>query len=326
TPPGETLELIRQWSELNICKSLVLTDTTEHYPLLDRLPRSMSQTLSKPVNTRKLYRAVLQLLDGGQPAPALPVLANPSRIPQVLCVDDQPANLRLLEAFLADIGVAALLAQSGEEALDILTECPVDLIFMDVQMPGMDGRQTTSELRQREEIAGFDPVPIVAVTAHALDSERRQLLQCGMNDYLTKPITAEQLRQTVNKWTGMLAHESEPVMQQQAEQLDGPPLPLAAGYSTLPVLDHEEGLRLAAGKADLARDILQMMIRDLPDTARSITAAWQQGDLAALREIIHKLHGATRYCGVPQLRACCQEAESRLKKGDDSAAAVEAVL
>lgn len=323
TPPGETLELIRQWSEFNICKSLVLTDTTEHYPLLDRLPRSMSQTLSKPVNTRKLYRAVLQLLDGGQPAPALPVLPNPSRIPQVLCVDDQPANLRLLEAFLADIGVAALLAHSGEEALDILTECPVDLIFMDVQMPGMDGRQVTSELRQREEIAGFDPVPIVAVTAHALESERRQLLQCGMNDYLTKPITAEQLRQTVNKWTGMLTHEGEPVVPPLSTQHDELTEPEATSPT---VLDHEEGLRLAAGKADLARDMLQMLLRDLPETARSIASARQQGDQAALREIIHKLHGATRYCGVPQLRACCQEAETRLKKGEDSAAAVEAVL
>src|SRR5690606_28354913 len=198
------------------------------------------------------------------------VLPNPSRIPQVLCVDDQPANLRLLEAFLADIGVAALLAHSGEEALDILTECPVDLIFMDVQMPGMDGRQVTSELRRREEIAGFGPVPIVAVTADALESERRQLLQCGMNDYLTKPITAEQLRQTVNKWTGMLTHEGEPVVPPLSTQHDELTEPEATSPT---VLDHEEGLRLAAGKADLARDMLQMLLRDLPETARRVVTA-----------------------------------------------------
>src|SRR5690606_40049563 len=96
TPPGETLELIRQACAFTICKSLALTDTPEHYPLLAGLPRSMTQTLSKPVNTRTLYRAVLQLLDGGQPAPALPVLPNPSRIPQVLCVDDQRSAGRRL--------------------------------------------------------------------------------------------------------------------------------------------------------------------------------------------------------------------------------------
>src|SRR5690606_27645206 len=159
----------------------------------------------------------------------------PSRIPQVLCVDDQPANLRLLEAFLADIGVAALLAHSGEEALDILTECPVDLIFMDVQMPGMDGRQVTSELRQREEIAGFDRVPRGAGTGHALVSRRPQLVQGGMSGYLAKPITAGPLRQAVNKGTGMLTHGGGPVVPPLSTQRDGPPEPEATSPA---VLDH----------------------------------------------------------------------------------------
>ena len=342
TPPGETLELARQWSELNICKTIMLTDTTEHYPLLDRLPRSMCQTLSKPVNTRKLYRAALQLLSD-QPA-RLPIPRQLAQTPRVLCVDDQPANLRLLEVFLADIGVTALLAHSGEEALDILTEQQVDLIFMDVQMPGMDGRQTTGELRLREEIAGFDPVPIIALTAHALDSERRQLLQCGMNDYLTKPITAEQLRQTLNKWTGMLmqAGERAPVLALPLKPaaVERPPTPSAAQSPSSPqkktpnpaspptpaVLDADEGLQLAAGKADLARDMLQMLLDGLPEDARRIRAAREAGDQSQLREIVHKLHGASRYCGVPQLRACCLEAENRLKKGEDSQPAIEALL
>ena len=339
TPPGETLELARQWSELNICKTILLTDTSEHYPMLDRLPRSMCRTLSKPVNTRKLYQAVLQLL-GDKPA-LLPVARQQTRIPRVLCVDDQPANLRLLEIFLEDAGVTALLAHNGEEALDILTEQHVDLIFMDVQMPGMDGRQVTAELRLREEIAGFDPVPIIALTAHALESERRQLLQCGMNDYLSKPITAEQLRQTLNKWTGMLAPGSQPPptstafkllhQQQRAAPIRTParaqpdaPAPMIPADTS--VLDPEEGLRLAAGKADLAQDMLKMLLDGLPEDSRAISAALETGDNAALREIIHKLHGASRYCGVPQLRACCQAAETRLKQGDDSKAAVIAVL
>ena len=340
TPPGETLELARQWSELNICKAIILTDTSEHYPMLDRLPRSMCRTLSKPVNTRKLYQAVLQLL-GDKPA-LVPLSRQKTRIPRVLCVDDQPANLRLLEIFLEDAGVNALLARNGEEALDILTEQHVDLIFMDVQMPGMDGRQVTAELRLREEIAGFDPVPIIALTAHALESERRQLLQCGMNDYLSKPITAEQLRQTLNKWTGMLAHSGsvtppggalfKPVLYRQPAAAIGspastrhtaPPAPPSADTS---VLDPEEGLQLAAGKADLARDMLNMLLDGLAEDSRAISAALEAADHAALREIIHKLHGASRYCGVPQLRACCQAAETRLKRGEDSQAAVIAVL
>src|SRR5690606_39122136 len=106
-------------------------------------------------------------------------------------------------------------------------------------------------------------------------------------------------------------------------QRNEPPEPEATSPA---VLDHEEGLRLAAGKADLARDMLQMLLREHPETARSIASARQQGDQAALRLIIHKQHDAPRHCGVPQRRASCQEAEARLKQGEDSAAAVEAVL
>ncbi|GGI89911.1 response regulator [Halopseudomonas pertucinogena] len=334
TAPGETLEMVRQWAELNICKSIILTDTTEHYPLLDRLPRSMCQSLSKPVNTRKLYRAMAHLLsDRSEPNHRS---SPPMLMPRVLCVDDQPANLRLLEAFLQDMGVTALLAHSGEEALDILTEQAVDLIFMDVQMPGMDGRQVTAELRLREDIAGFDPVPIVALTAHALESERRQLMQCGMSDYLSKPITSEQLRQTLIKWTGMLPHAVE-----LSPRPDGPGPALGAiggrvviepappvepAVPRTDILDHEEGLRLAAGKADLADDMLKILLDGLPAERERIREALERGDRAGLLEVIHKLHGATRYCGVPQLRARCLAAETRLKQGEDSQTEVRGVL
>lgn len=328
TAPGDTLEMARQWAEFSICKTIVLTDTTEHYPLLDQLPRSMCQTVSKPVCTRKLYRAVMHLL-GDDPVTTVPAVRPQVYALRVLCVDDNLANLKLLEAFLTDMGVDTLLATSGEEALELLTEQMVDLIFMDVQMPGMDGRQTTSELRVREDIAGFDPVPIVALTAHALNSERRQLLQCGMNDYLSKPITTEQLRHSLNKWTGMAPAPPLPVPALPAA--DAPALAEIPGATEpqpqqLAAIDREEGLRLAAGKADLADDLLRMLFQGLPDDHRTISQALEQDQQTALLDRIHKLHGASRYCGVPELRARCQEAETRLKKGQDSRGAVIAVL
>src|SRR5690606_4618668 len=302
----------------------VLTDTTEHYPLLDQLPRSMCQAVSKPVYTRKLYRAVMHLL-GNDPLAMQSPVPQRSQALRVLCVDDHLVNLKLLEAFLGDIGVTTLLATSGEEALELLTEQKVDLIFMDVQMPGMDGRQTPADLRLPEEIAGFSPVPIVALTAHALNSERHQLLQCGMNDYLTKPITTEQLRQSLNKWTGLMpANQSQPALPSPDARTPPPRyIPKTAvgapqpprQQPTLKIIDPEESLRLAAGKEDLARDIMKMLLDGLPQDHRSITEALEREDWSNLRELIHKLHGATRYCGVPELRAQCQAAETLLKKG-----------
>src|SRR5690606_31988125 len=108
TAPGETLEMVRQWAELNVCKRSILTGTTEPYPLLDRLPRSMCQSLSKPVNTRKLYRAMAHLLsDRTEPNHRS---SPPMLMPRVHCADDQPATPRLLEAALQDMGVHAQLA------------------------------------------------------------------------------------------------------------------------------------------------------------------------------------------------------------------------
>ncbi|CEA01098.1 multi-sensor hybrid histidine kinase [Pseudomonas saudimassiliensis] len=329
TAPGDTLEMARQWSELNICKTIVLTDTTEHYPLLDQLPRSMCQTVSKPVCTRKLHRAVMHLLGNDPLAAPSPARQGVHNL-RVLCVDDNLANLKLLEAFLADMAVDSLLATSGEEALELLTEQMVDLIFMDVQMPGMDGRQTTAELRLREEIAGFDPVPIVALTAHALTTERRELLQCGMNDYLTKPITTEQLRHSLNKWTGMApaqpAAPAPPAAPAQDSSTVGAPSMEPVPTDSLAAIDLEEGLRLAAGKADLAEDLLQMLLAGLPDDRQAISSALEQGERKALLERVHKLHGASRYCGAPELRARCQQAETLLKQDRDSHGAVLALL
>ena len=82
----------------------------------------------------------------------------------------------------------------------------------------------------------------------------------------------------------------------------------------MPILDHEEGLRLAAGKADLAVDMLAMLLASLEADREAIQQARKEQDNNALIERVHRLHGATRYCGVPQLRAACQRSETLLKQ------------
>jgi two-component system sensor histidine kinase BarA len=130
-----------------------------------------------------------------------------------------------------------------------------------------------------------------------------------MDDYLTKPISERQLAQVVLKWTGLALRNQGP--ERSSDN---------AGVShELPVLDHEEGLRLAAGKADLAADMLAMLLASLEADREAIRAARDAHDQNALLERVHRLHGATRYCGVPQLRAACQRSETLLKQDDPKA-------
>jgi two-component system sensor histidine kinase BarA len=142
-------------------------------------------------------------------------------------------------------------------------------------------------------------------------NEKRALLQSGMDDYLTKPISERQLAQVVLKWTGLALRNQGP------ERISDS----AAGNHELPVLDHEEGLRLAAGKADLAADMLAMLLASLEADREAIRTACENRDQNALIERVHRLHGATRYCGVPQLRAACQRSETLLKQDDPKAVA-----
>jgi two-component system sensor histidine kinase BarA len=134
-----------------------------------------------------------------------------------------------------------------------------------------------------------------------------------MDDYLTKPISERQLAQVVMKWTGL--NLGAPQQERTSERLPD--------SSELKVLDPEEGLRLAAGKPDLAADMLAMLLASLDSDREAIQAARDAADRNAMIERVHRLNGASRYCGVPQLRAACQRSETLLKQ--DSPQALQAL-
>ena len=306
-PPERLQAPLRDFEQLG-CKPLLLCPTTEHTLYQTLLPDAYSQLQAKPPCTRKLQRGLSELISPVHNT-AEALHSAPSRPPVILCVDDNPANLLLVQTLLEDMGAQVSVASSGYEAVENAAKQSFDLIFMDVQMPGMDGRQATQAIRQQEATQEQEPVPIVALTAHALANEKRELLQSGLDDYLTKPISERQLAQVVLKWTGLSLRNQGP---------EHAPLSSAQPPS-LSVLDHEEGLRLAAGKADLAADMLDMLLAGLPGDRQAIRQARESGERTSLIERVHRLHGATRYCGVPQLRAACQRSETLLKQNDPAA-------
>ncbi|WP_347901497.1 response regulator [Pseudomonas purpurea] len=290
------------------CKVLVLCPTTEQTLFHLSVPNPHSQLQAKPACTRKLRRALSDMVNPRQlrSEPGEPVASRP---PKVLCVDDNPANLLLVQTLLEDMGAKVLAVESGYAAVKAVQNETFDLVLMDVQMPGMDGRQSTEAIRQWESERHCTPLPVVALTAHAMANEKRALLQSGMDDYLTKPISERQLAQVVLKWTGLALRNQGPERGSDAS---------GTGIDLL-VLDPDEGLRLAAGKADLAADMLAMLLASLEADREAIRVAREANDHNALIERVHRLHGATRYCGVPQLRAACQRSETLLKQQDPKA-------
>ncbi len=151
------------------------------------------------VLVRPLRRAVLASAISGQARTASPNSAATPTWPgrRVLLVEDNPVNQRLMCTLLARLGVEVLLASDGNEAVDAFGRYTFDLILMDVQMPEMDGYAATKVIRTM--VAG-EAVPIVALTANAQAGDRELCLAAGMNDYLTKPVRAAALRETMARF------------------------------------------------------------------------------------------------------------------------------
>lgn len=127
-------------------------------------------------------------------------MASPKSIGplRILVVEDNPINQRLVTAFLEEAGHTPILAANGREALAALEWETFDVILMDIQMPGMDGFQTTSAIRAREAAASSH-LPILAMTAHATREDRDRCLAAGMDGYITKPMRFEELIELVER-------------------------------------------------------------------------------------------------------------------------------
>ncbi|HEX4869970.1 MAG TPA: response regulator [Moraxellaceae bacterium] len=267
--------------------------------------------ISKPVPPRELYSRLVAMFGALSLQPAQLALLPSRKMPtlRVLAVDDNPANLKLVCTLLADLQVEAVPATDGYQAIRLCKENTFDLVFMDIQMPGLSGLEATRAIREYELAQGTSKrLPIVALTAHAMANEREALLKSGMDDYLTKPVQDSQLAHMLAKWTGIDPRGAAAAL--PATTPAEPFLPPGNGEG---VVNWQEGLKLAAGKADLARDMLIMLFNSLEEERAKIDAACRDDNLEALLGHVHYLHGATRYCGVPALRNAAQVLETDIK-------------
>ncbi|NLY14223.1 MAG: response regulator [Gammaproteobacteria bacterium] len=295
---------LKQLQDLQ-CAVLLLCSTSDFTVFQNNLGRPFcDQMLSKPTCHRRLQHAIKDLLCIPEPAEAQPLLTAEQPTLHALCVDDNPANLLLIQTLLSDMGVRASSANNGHSALTLFQNNSFDIVFMDIQMPGMSGQQCTEAIRAWEHHQQLKATPIIAVTAHALPHETHLFLQSGLNDCLSKPINEQSLAKAIAKWTGIF------VSPHHAIEL---PSDSITQHLQLPIIDREEGRSLSNGKDSLARELLTLLLESLPSDRLYLQNARNLNDRRALLERIHRIHGATQYCGVPQLRAICKTCETLIK-------------
>lgn len=313
--------LVRSLELERDCRTLLLTPTLETHDT--PLSGLASGHLTKPVCRESLYDELLLLVHGiSNRQRQLPdhshtinreLPSQSTRVPRVLAVDDNDANLKLVMTLLNDCGVMAEGATSGFEALSKARQHSFDLVFMDLQMPGMDGVETTERLRSLDGTS--HRTPIIALTAHALAEEQDRLIQQGFDGYLAKPISNSQLIDIIHDYTGYTcppssAGEHLPVPEVRDTRRSVRPSTRNKQPDCVSVA---ESIQLAAGKADLAEELFSMLVEQIHADIDQVPELWNSGNMSELLECVHKLHGATRYCGVPELRAAANQLETALK-------------
>ena len=274
--------------------------------------------LHKPVSPSMLHDAVVNVLVPGTPMMrprTLEVQVQFAPGKRVLLVEDNEINREVARELLTLAGLEVIEAHTGYQALDRLAEGHFDAVLMDVQMPEVDGLQATRDIRSHPAPAR---VPIIALTAHAMESERQRCLDAGMDDHLAKPIDPVILARTLARWIrpGMGTTSADEGADAAAPPLrDLPPqLPALAGF------DMPEALARLGGKMDLLRKLMVRLREGFADAPKRIRALLAAGSHEEAERLAHTLKAVAGTMGANDVAARAAELEIQLRSGDHRSA------
>jgi PAS domain S-box-containing protein len=295
---------------------------------------------AKPINHEEL-KAILSLVlssgkEEGGPAPAITTkyTAREQAMPvsgkgrRLLVAEDDDTNREVILGILKRTGLEADAVANGSEALDALLRTRYDLVLMDLQMPVMDGIETTKEIRKRErnsaallhgaEKGGFggsfspgSRIPVIAVTAHAFEDDRKRCLDAGMDAYLTKPISPAALSSALRRiWREdkELLLEEEPSDGLSGKQAGEDPGPEAVRPP--PVFDKDDMMQRMMNDRAFARNVSEAFLKDIPQRISELKCLLEKGDMERLARLAHRIKGAASNVGGKALASVALELEA----------------
>jgi CheY-like chemotaxis protein len=218
----------------------------------------------------------------------------------VLVADDSPTNRMLALRLLEKRGHRGLAVENGREAVEAVEKHDFDVVLMDMQMPELDGLGATAVIRDAEKETG-GRVPIVALTAHAMESDRRRCLAAGMDGFLSKPFAADDLYATI-------------------EQLGRASGSVVAIDVVPPPIDAAEALTQVGGDTDFYVEVVAAFLGEYAEMAEALTAAFGASDMAAVAAAAHRLKGSLGSIAAHQAAGAAAELETVARDGDAVAA------
>jgi len=319
---GQLIEQVRQIKEFDPLAIVVLSSAGMS---INETMSTPITTLLKPVRQSELHNVLVDLIYGHQSHPvvepkSLPTVShdatyaalapiitdNETWLPKlkgrVLLVEDNLVNQEVALAMLQRLGVSVKVAINGEDALNILQDDFFDVVLMDCQMPVMDGFEATARIRARERELGMEKMPIIALTANAIVGDREMCLSRGMDDYLSKPFTTEELQQLLARWL-----ESENTS--AVKEVD-------KGRATLIKIDKKVIEQLKVLKDGLLPRVIQLFRASSPGLLAIMQEAIHRGNADQLYKTAHSFKNSAANLGITELADRCRELEAQGHQGN----------
>ncbi len=313
--------VIRGREEFGQPKILMLSSAGADYFREQVLEAGVDLYLTKPVKRSVLYESALTVLSDNPARIRLrPSVSECTRSREarfdatVLLVEDIPTNMKVARHMLTRLGCRVIEATNGQEALDAMELQDFDIVFMDCQMPVMDGYSAATEQRIREADSG-KRATIVALTANALAEDRQRCIDAGMDDFISKPFSRDTLVETMSRWIDGCETAAGA---QTAGPDDGASSETVSSYES--VLEPEALAQIAELDPDSTDNLVMSVVRAYIDSAETlvdeIEAGREAGDAEAVARAAHGLKSSSANVGAKRLAKLCSVVELSARGGD----------
>ncbi len=305
TMPGmdgkELVARIKSDPSLQSTPVVVLTSTTVPDYATSWQEAGVDACLTKPVRQTELLKTITSLLSGqAAPRPSFPERVKIGKGIHVLLVEDNPINRRIAIRLLETRGHSVTAAETGTQALQILEEEHFDLIFMDVQMPEMDGFEATAAIRNKEKSTG-QHIPIIAMTAHTMRGDKERCLEAGMDDYISKPIRPQSVDEKLHA-LGIIC----PMGGVDANR----------GQTDIEVIDRDEVLARFGGDLEFLSSSFELFRANYPSLLSLLREAVSGSDPNAVERAAHTIKGSVSNFGAKAATAAALRLERMGRERD----------
>lgn len=320
-------EAIHTDSRINSIRMIALTSTYSNANQLERQQADISHCVNKPIRQLELFEVISDVMRQHPDAPitvepAIPISTIPFILRgKILLAEDNIVNQQVAKAMLAKFGLETVIANNGMEALDLLRDHHYDIILMDCQMPVMDGFTATAHIREQYQARSH--LPIIALTANATENDRIDCLNAGMDDFLSKPYTLEQLRNKLLRWLPQdklnpLDTDSVNIAEttpKSAPAVNNPPILNPVLLDQIRVLDTSD-------EQTLLHKILGAFLESTGDYVHQLERAIIRQDADSLRRAAHTLKSSSANIGAESLSVIFRQLEAYGRAGNIDEAAL----